>query len=85
MEDRYEAGMKVRREVLGDEHVDRWDHDNEQRRRFEDAERKKEEEAAAAAAKKAADASKDDADKDDGTDGATPAEASKRKQNAKKQ
>ena len=23
MDDRYEAGMKVRREVLGDEHVDR--------------------------------------------------------------
>ena len=69
-------------DVDGDEHVDRWDHDNEQRRRFEEAERKKEEEAAAAAAKKAAD-TKDEADKEDAGDG-TPAEASKRKQNAKK-
>ncbi|MFS8070618.1 MAG: hypothetical protein ACMG6S_29995, partial [Byssovorax sp.] len=67
----------------GDEHVDRWDHDNELRRRFEDAERKKDEEATAAAAKKAADASKDEGDKDDGAD-ATPGEASKRKQNEKK-
>jgi hypothetical protein len=69
-------------DVDGDEHVDRWDHDNEQRRRFEEAERKKEEEAAAVAAKKAADA-KDEADKEDAADG-TPAESSKRKQNAKK-
>ena len=40
-------------DVDGDEHVDRWDHDNEMRRRFEDAERKKEESEATAAAKRA--------------------------------
>ena len=71
-------------DVDGDEHVDRWDHDNELRRRFEEAERKKEEDAVAAAAKKAA-ADKDASDKEDASDAAgTPAETSKRKQNAKK-
>ncbi len=41
-------------DVDGDEHVDRWDHDTEMRRRFEDAERKKEADDAAKAEKKAA-------------------------------
>ena len=69
-------------DVDGDEHVDRWDHDNEMRRRFEDAERKKEEAEAALAAKRA------QADKDaenranDGSD--QPQDAPKRRPLKKK-
>src|SRR5207249_3428895 len=75
-------------DVDGDEHVDRWDHDNELRRRFEDAERKKDEEATQAAAKKAADA-KETEGKENGADSAdaaapSPVETSKRKQTPKK-
>jgi len=40
-------------DVDGDEHVDRWDHDTDLRRKLDEEDRKKEEEAAAAAAKKA--------------------------------
>jgi hypothetical protein len=39
-------------DVDGDEHVDRWDHDTDVKRRFEEEERKKEEAAADAAKKK---------------------------------
>jgi len=52
---RHQAPVPAHRAPLdpGDEQVDRWDHDNELRRRFEEAERKKEAEAAEAAQKKA--------------------------------
>ncbi len=77
-------------DVDGDEHVDRWDHDTEMHRRFEDAERKKDEEEAAKAGKKA-DAEKAEADKaneavDKADEGKPkpPPESSKRKQQKKK-
>jgi hypothetical protein len=59
-------------DVDGDEHVDRWDHDTEMRRRFEDAERKKEAEEAAKQGKKAAE-DKEAADKANDAVDETPA------------
>jgi hypothetical protein len=75
-------------DVDGDEHVDRWDHDNEMRRRFEDAERKKDEADQATAAKKAQ-ADRDAAEKaneavDDNPAKPSPQESSKRKPPKKK-
>ena len=60
-------------DVDGDEHVDRWDHDTEQRRRFEDAERKKDEEAAKKAEAEKAAAEKANEGAGDDAPGAGPA------------
>jgi len=55
-------------DVDGDERVDRWDHDNDLRRRFDEAERKKEEEAQAKAAAARAAAEKANQDAEGGDD-----------------